>query len=54
MAESTNSRGGNTLCAFATNFIVIIGVLAFVYIGSQMSHVGSRMDTAVHSSTTNR
>jgi len=54
MAESIHSRGSNTLCAITTNVIVIIGVLGFLYVGQQLSHVGSRMDTAIQSSTTSR
>jgi hypothetical protein len=36
MAESTK-RGNNTFCVVAANLIVVVGVLAFVYVGQQMS-----------------
>jgi hypothetical protein len=38
MAESTKRGSNNTFCVVAANLIVVVGVLAFMYIGQQMSH----------------
>jgi hypothetical protein len=43
MAENISSRS-NTLYVLAANLIVVIGVVAFIYVGEQISH-GSRNPT---------
>jgi hypothetical protein len=45
MAENIGSRG-NALYVLATNLIVVIGVVAFIYVGEQINH-GSRKATVV-------
>jgi hypothetical protein len=35
-------RIDNRLCTCVANIIVVVGVLAFVYVGFQMMHVDSR------------
>jgi hypothetical protein len=52
MAESINNRGGNILCLTTTYVIVIIGILAFLYVGQQIGHLDGRMDATIQSPKT--
>ena len=52
MADKFSNRGSNIVCSFVTNVIVVVGVLAFMYFGQQMSHGIGKSAFAVDNSKT--